>query len=408
MKRVLFITHSFPPLQEARSIQTIKIVRHMRTAGWNPVILTVDPDRTPIGQDKTLSGLIPEDLEIVRTPTFGPQWAISVLARTCPSLLYLPDRQIGWIPYAKAAATRLIEQGDFDLIYTNAKPFSSHLLGRDLKQRFDIPWVAYFSDPWVDSPYFGRKSDWQVARNVRIQQDVLESTDGLVYNNEETRDQMLDGYVQSARSKATVIPHCFDRDLFRRSARSSRKDACTVVHTGNFYGVRSPLPLIRAANKLRNTRDGRAFDILLVGKIDPEHERAIRSEGLDDHVRTVGSVSYLESLAYAKDADVLVSVDAPVDGSSVFFPSKLVDYLGAEKPVVGITPKGSTTDRILTGLGHFVADVRDQENVQSTLLSAAEADARAWEAPEAYDAPRVASSLGNHFNEVCERCASSS
>lgn len=404
MKRVLVITHSFPPMLEARSIQTVKIVRYLKQFGWDPVILTVDPDQTPIGQDHSLSDLIPGDIRVIRTGTFSPKWVVSILARTWTSLLHLPDKQVGWIPYAKAEAGKLISSGQVDLIYTNAKPFTCHLIGKALKDRYGLPWVSYFSDPWVDSPYFGRQSGWQIDRNTRMQDEIVRESDGLVYNNPETRDQMLKA--ADVRASTRVIPHCFDKSLFKRDAIAAPDKTCRVVHTGNFYGVRSPLPLIRAAKKLKKTRDGRSFSIQLVGKIDPEHRHAISKEGLANHVEIVDSVSYLESLEYARRADILVSVDAPVEGDSVFFPSKLVDYLGAERPIVAITPRGSTTDRILTKHGHFVADVEKQTSIQSSLMEAADAVERDWTAPEQYCAEKIAGELAQHFAEVYERCGS--
>ena len=40
---------------------------------------------------------------------------------------------------------------------------------------------------------------------------------------------------------------------------------------------------------------------------------------------------------------MLLILDAPFD-ISVFFPSKLVDYIGAQKPILAITPEGSCAD----------------------------------------------------------------
>jgi hypothetical protein len=237
-----------------------------------------------------------------------------------------------------------------------------------------------------------------------MQEEILRESDGLVYNNPETRDQML----KEANVKAStrVIPHCFDKSLYKGEGIASPDKTCRVVHTGNFYGVRSPLPLIRAAKKLEKTSDDRSFRIQLVGKIDPEHRKEISKEGLANHVEVVGSVSYLESLEYARRADILVSVDAPVEGDSVFFPSKLVDYLGAERPIVAITPRGSTTERILTEHGHFIANVEKQESIQSSLMEAADAVERDWTAPEQYGAEKIAGELAQHFSEVYERCVS--
>mgnify|MGYP002023367079 CR=1 FL=1 len=47
------------------------------------------------------------------------------------------------------------------------------------------------------------------------------------------------------------------------------------------------------------------------------------------------------------EADVLISMDAPVTNPNVFLPSKLVDYLGAGRPLLGITSlRGPSADLI--------------------------------------------------------------
>jgi hypothetical protein len=55
-----------------------------------------------------------------------------------------------------------------------------------------------------------------------------------------------------------------------------------------------------------------------------------------------------------KSADGLLVIDAPAE-TSVFLPSKLIDYVGAGRPVLGITPPG-TASTLITSLGGWVSD----------------------------------------------------
>ena len=34
-----------------------------------------------------------------------------------------------------------------------AQPWTNHLVGMRLHRDSGLPWVAHFSDPWIDSPY---------------------------------------------------------------------------------------------------------------------------------------------------------------------------------------------------------------------------------------------------------------
>jgi glycosyltransferase involved in cell wall biosynthesis len=74
-----------------------------------------------------------------------------------------------------------------------------------------------------------------------------------------------------------------------------------------------------------------------------------------------------------QEADVLMVIDADVP-DSVFLPSKLIDYLGAGRPVLGITPPDSGSARVIRKAGGWVVAPADQGAFGRTLqeiLSAA-------------------------------------
>ena len=66
-------------------------------------------------------------------------------------------------------------------------------------------------------------------------------------------------------------------------------------------------------------------------------------------------------------SDLLLVIDAP-DDLSVFLPSKLIDYLGAQVPILGIVPPGAAA-KLLARLDAPVIDPRNPEQVASALRS---------------------------------------
>jgi glycosyltransferase involved in cell wall biosynthesis len=81
-----------------------------------------------------------------------------------------------------------------------------------------------------------------------------------------------------------------------------------------------------------------------------------------------GSVPYQESLSVMQGADVLVVIDADIPGS-VFLPSKLIDYIGAGRPILGITPLDSATARVIKESGGWVVPPKDTEAFARTFLA---------------------------------------
>src|SRR5262249_33818388 len=146
-------------------------------------------------------------------------------------------------------------------------------------------------------------------------------------------------YPSEWRRKTAVVPHGFDpRTAPRRADR--RPGPLRVVYTGRFYrGVRTPSALFRALAELNHRMPlADALELICVGPQVVEYDPEVAALGLTGIVRLEGRRPKRAADAMAADADVLLVVDAPSDGPSVFLPSKLVDYLAFRKPILGLTP----------------------------------------------------------------------
>ena len=78
-------------------------------------------------------------------------------------------------------------------------------------------------------------------------------------------------------------------------------------------------------------------------------------------------VDYRASLRLMPQADALLLIDAALS-ESPFFPSKLADYLGAGRPILGLTPDGTAAD-LLRAYGAPVAHPDDQGAVIDCLCA---------------------------------------
>jgi hypothetical protein len=74
----------------------------------------------------------------------------------------------------------------------------------------------------------------------------------------------------------------------------------------------------------------------------------------DSLVRFRKSIPYIESLREMRDASALLIIDAPFE-QNVFFPSKLVDYLWARRPILALTPPGTTANIVGDAGGSIVS-----------------------------------------------------
>jgi glycosyltransferase involved in cell wall biosynthesis len=228
--------------------------------------------------------------------------------------------------------------------------------------------VAHFSDPWVDNPF---REDGRAGRalNARLERRVIERADAVVFTSDATVDLVMRKYPAGWRDKVHVVPHAFDPDLYPAAPWGS--GAVTLRYLGNFYRARRPDPLLRAL-RIVHEREPALLEgvrVEFVGsRAEPVSGTPLVAGLPDGLVRELPSVDYVESLALMRSADVLLVIDAPAD-HSVFLPSKLVDYIGADRPLLGITPPGAAAD-LVARAGGWVADPSDDEAVTTALTAA--------------------------------------
>lgn len=364
--RVLAVSYVLPPSLYPQAIQVGRLLAHC-SAEIGAVCGTTT-GRPGLDYDFGLGKALAFRLEVSFLPRLSGL-AHQLARRFAPFYARVPDEYRSWVPLAEAAIRAHLERTGFapDVLATFGEPMSDHLVGLQLKKQMGLRWIAHFSDPWVDNPFRRRET---LARhvNVRLESSVISEADRVIFTSKETLDLVMRKYPDEWRSKAVVLPHSFDPSLYPNPIKPT--GPLTVRYLGSFYGRRSPVPLFRALKILVSREpkvlEGTRFE--LIGSM-PNRMRKHSSlkrlpEGL---IRLRESVPYSESLKLMATSDLLLVIDAP-DDLSVFLPSKLIDYLGAQVPVLGIVPPGAAA-KLLARLDAPAIDPRNPEQVASALRS---------------------------------------
>jgi adenylyl-sulfate kinase len=391
--RLLLLSYAFPPAALPEAVLSAK--RFGGLADFDVDVICLQPAGTSVRLDRSLDSYISSRfawVERLEPPLLLKPLAARKLGALfeIPGLLHVMNRR------AFRAALRLRPER-YAAMVTWSQWHAIHLVGLALKRRFpELPWIAHFSDPWVDNP-FARYRGISRAYFRRLETSVHRAADMLSFTSDETIDLVLSGANGAYRSKAVALPHAFEPELYPDVA-PWRDRPFMLRSLGNFYGARSPAPLFRALAILRG-RDPALFGqirVELIGSIPAVFGEALQACDLpQDAVRLLPPVDYKTSLGLMRSADLLLNIDAPF-AQSVFLPSKLVDYIGAERPVLGITPPG-TASRVIGELGGRVASPGDPDAIAAALVGAlrdvAQARGAPWGNPEirrAYQASTVA------------------
>lgn len=377
--KVLCITYCYPPLQYPATMCYVKLVAGLKAQGVDIEVVTIDPDTFyfPGGKsvDPSMMAILPEGVKnhAIRSWESNPLVIRLRENRLAHRLLYkfFEPRKREWT-FPALNYLKQLDLSSFDAFVTCSQPHCNHLIGLELKRLTGKPWIAYLSDPWTDNVYATFSTRTLFDHNLRIETEVMRKADRVFFTSPEIRELVMGKFSAELHRKCGILTHSFVPEWYRRGtvARDSNDDSVRILHTGHFYGPRSPLPLFRALDELREAGGtAERLHFIFCGGMKPEDERYLQDKGLTSMVTLAGTVPYLDSLAEMEQADYLLLVDAPLSDSkeSVFLPSKLVDYLGSNKPIIGITPGQGASARVLRETGHMVCDIADHEGIVDAL-----------------------------------------
>ncbi|MBN2010095.1 glycosyltransferase [candidate division KSB1 bacterium] len=371
IKSILAISWSMPPFLSARSIQVSRTLRALARLGWDITLLTVEPIQgMEFSNENKLNALAKQPFRQIQIAIPERFFLYRSMHYLLPKAIWLPDHTRGWIRRAVAAGIKAFTNKPFDAIVSFAQPMSDHVVGRDIHRITGVPWIAHFSDPWVDSPFYRSANRWHDKKMREYERDFITEASTIIFTSDQTMDRVMLKYPPKLREKAFVIPHGFVTDEPIPTLENSGNNRMQIVHTGRFYNFkRTPEPILLALSFLKRHKQlPSSLEIHLIGAMPRRFQRMIDDCYLSNTVFYHGQLDYFQTKAFVHNADVLLLVDAPSKEPSLFLPSKLIDYLPAEKPILGITPQQGASADLLRRLDCPIIPPDDHFAIAATLL----------------------------------------
>ena len=394
-RRLLAVSWALPPVLAPRAIQVARTLRGLADRGWDVAALAADPCTLPRGwrTDRSLAAVYPDPGWVERLSS-RPAWPL--VGRLIPTLRQRPDAFSAWAQHAVQAGMRMVARSRPAVLISFAQPWSCHLAGWELARRSGLPWIAHFSDPWIETSWHGRRSAASQRFNTVYERRVLERADAAVFVADEARRLMMRKHPSGWRGRTHVLPHSWDAALRRPPSQGDTPGRCRIVATGSLDESRDIAPLCAALRALLDERELTPADLLvrLIGPAHPQAHRARRRYGVEAIVHVEPPVDFARSLELMHESDVLLLLDAP--GSRVghghpeespFLASKTVEYLTARRPILGLTPLRSPSAALLRRLGCAVVPPDDRGAIAAALrLLVRQHQAGGVRVPEPFDA----------------------
>lgn len=372
--RVLLLTYAFPPMASAEAFVSAKALGGLHRHGFDVTVLTTPPEMFGMAPDNSLLPYVRgrfSEIHYIASPKHLPLGVLATWLRRVKlyRLACIPDPFV-FTNSLFMSALKSWSIRDYDLLVTRSPYHSIHLVGRALKAIHPhLRWLAHFSDPWADNPYDSARW-WSRRVNLALERRVIEAADLITVTSIETQNLVFKKYAPAVLERVVVVPHGYDPALYSPQARPrADHDPITIRYLGAFYSQRLPDMLLSVLRRLTarspHLLAGVRFEFY--SRFPDGAAHLSDPPGLPRGLwNSYQPVDYLASLQLMQDADGLLALDAPF-ASSVFLPSKLVDYVGAGKPIWTITPPGTAAE-LTRALGGWVSDPRDPGAIESALL----------------------------------------
>jgi hypothetical protein len=279
--------------------------------------------------------------------------------------------EAGWV---RAVARRASELGPFDVLHSRLNPASSHLAALAVLDRLDLPWCAYFSDPWphhlYPEPYRFTIGPLSRLRQERSLDEMLRKAGSLVFPSGRLQDWLLDGSRERYRSKSLIAPHLTDREGAPSPAQRGREGEGVLLrlrHAGFLMKERRVEPLFAGLERFLAKHPDAPVRVEFAG-------RYANAAGIAPEIPASlsGVVSFHPSMppeavqTWMAEADVALLVEANLE-EGVFFPSKLSDYLSGDRPILALSPRRGVAADFLSQGGGLLAGPEDVGGIAEAL-----------------------------------------
>ncbi|MEW8992953.1 methyltransferase domain-containing protein [Clostridium sp.] len=375
-KKVLFIAHIFPPVGGSGVQRSLKFVKYLRDFGWEPIVVTVGNTMYPL-KDETLVSEIPEEIEVIRIDegvnidTAYANKLVQIYSGVVndnglmeeyikelnksqehlSGLLLQPDTYILWTTEVLDKIDDKVDFVEIDMVYTTSGPYSDHIIGYYLKQKYNKLWVADFRDEWTNNPM----ADYDIESihykiNFALERNLVSYADKILT----TTDFATENYIKIFnlnKKKVNTITNGYDEEDFKGlKLNTNKNEKFTIMHNGILYGNRSPISFIMAIKNLIEKKFISPKKIVVYftyTENDEEYIKYINDINLSENVKFIGYLNHLQSLEKAIQADLLLLIIGKEEKWKSVPSGKIFEYLRLCKPVISMSPENSVAENIL-------------------------------------------------------------
>jgi glycosyltransferase involved in cell wall biosynthesis len=394
MNKVLIVTYYWPPSGGAGVQRWLKFSKYLPEFGWDPVILTVDPEYAayPV-TDFSLNADLPSTLKIYATratnyfsiykkdtskiPTAGFANGVDnsfkgKVLRFIRGNFFLPDPRKGWNKHAFKKACELIETEGIRNIITTSPPHSTQLIGIKIKKKYPtVNWIADLRDPWTDIYYYNQFYPTIISRWIdrKYEENVLRKVDKIITVGSSLKN-LFSSKVKGIESKTCVITNGYDEDDFS-GIREDNRSGFTITYVGTLsdnYPIDGFLDALKIFKE-----EGNEFMFRFIGTVSKNQRDLIQSKTGNSILEFIPYVDHSEAIKYMLQTTVLLLIIPDHQSNKSILTGKLFEYIASGKPIICLGPLDGDAAVIINSISHgktfSYSDSKEISRYLSMLIS---------------------------------------
>ena len=424
MKKVILIAFYFNQVNEIASKRLRALAKYLPQFGWEPIVIVPDLGLPPKENEDLDCRIVYTEYEdmfahfsnrfkhsndsknpssnrdsqtlndnqnqdVLKDSSSFSNPLVSKAVSIAGEVFAYPDGMKYWYEPAFKAASKIIEEEEIDGIISSSWPITCHTIAKDLKEMYNISWIADLRDLWNLNPYishtfirdyFEKRLELKTFENV----DVLTTTSDLAgktlstLHPEKRIVPILSGYDEDDfrfLEDVMKVNENYNENDYENTDDNSIEDSSKVnpsdklkfIYAGSLYGgKRDPTYLFKAIRQLEDEDKLDSSKIIIEFYGDSTNLREIAEQyGLLEIVKIGGKISHEEVLKKQLASDVLLLISWDNEKEKMFIPGKIYEYFALQKPVLSIGHKeGSLKDLIQeTKVGYHVSDLESTKMV---------------------------------------------
>ena len=368
MRNILIVGYLWPYCRhKGGSPRTLGLTNYLQEFGWEPIVLTAPLDNNSIPQlkakiietssrdifyfwrklflllgyspNKSISGQFKEKIGVNSKKSF-----VDILLNYYKTLFAYPDTEKHWRPFAIKSANDIFREVKINGIISTW-PITAHLVAKELKSKYRIPWIADFSHLWSQ----GYNYQYGKIRKIidrKLELRTLSHADALTTISTYFADKLRE--LHQTKSIYSIT-HGFNPSLINTPASPLTKQF-SITYTGNIYPKKQkPSKLFESLRELidNNIIDRKDIEVSFYGGKYGWLRKESEDYGISDIVHQHDFIS--QSLAVEKQRESQILLHLGWDDNEIkgFYSSKIFEYLAAQRPILAI---GGASDEVVNDL----------------------------------------------------------